>query len=131
MNIEKKIEDFLNENDSNVKGVYVVDNGTLKLTKDDVKIKKIDDIVISTSEFRVSDIKTIFDTNIVYLTDTIDIPSLLVELGIYNSKGIAKSVGRTGSVEDGYSEIKASKTRMLYIWNPRTRKSIKEYLKNK
>lgn len=84
----------------------------------------IENIIITTSDLHEGDKELIFQDEEVLHTSTTDLPSLLVELGIYESKGQAKKAGRVGKVQDGYSEIKASKVRRLYIWNPKDNKAV-------
>lgn len=47
---------------------------------------------------------------------TLDI--LCKDLGIYKSTSEARRAGRIGNIPKGYSEIKASKKVILYVWNP-------------
>jgi hypothetical protein len=79
----------------------------------------IENVIISTSDLLPGDKELIFQDEEVFYTETLDLPSLLVEMGIYESKGQAKKAGRVGVVANGYSEVKASKIRRLFIWNPR------------
>lgn len=82
-------------------------------------MKVIENIIISNSDLLDGDRELIFQDEEVYFTETIDLPTLLVELGIYKSKGDARKAGRTGVISTGYSEVKASKIRRFYIWNPK------------
>lgn len=79
----------------------------------------IENIVVKSSAWCDSDIKTIFEDEDVLFTEAVDLPSLLVELEIFKSKSQARKAGRDGAIPDGYThEFKASKKRRLYIWNP-------------
>lgn len=79
----------------------------------------IENIVVKSSAWRDSDIKTIFEDEDVLFTEATDLPTLLVELGIFKSKSQARKASRDGPIPNGYThEFKASKKRRLYIWNP-------------
>ncbi len=79
----------------------------------------VENVIISSSDLLPGDKELIFQNEEVYCTETTDLPTLLVELGVYESKSKAKQTGRVGPIPNGYSELKASKVRRLYIWNPR------------
>lgn len=78
----------------------------------------IENVVIVDSDWIESDIYLLFGDEYVHFTYTIDLPSLLKELGIYKSTSEARKAGRIGDVPKGWSEIKASKKRRLWVWNP-------------
>ena len=58
------------------------------------------------------------NTEEVHFTDAQDLPNLLKELGVFPSTSEARRAGRTGPIPEGWTELKASKKRMLWIWNP-------------
>lgn len=78
----------------------------------------IENIVISHSHWVPSDISTLFSDESVQLSDAETIQDLVVELGIFPSKSKARHAGRVGVIPLGWSELKASKKRKLWIWNP-------------
>lgn len=47
-----------------------------------------------------------------------DLPNLLKDLRVYESTSEARRAGRDGPIPPGWSEMKASKRRTLWIWNP-------------
>ena len=75
-------------------------------------------IVVKTSPWLKSDIKTLFGDEEVTFVDDILMPTLLAQLKIYKSASQARQAGREGDIPKGYTEFKASKKRTLYIWNP-------------
>lgn len=82
-------------------------------------------IIINSSKHREGDARTMFaDRNGDFHGETIiyrDAPNLEClyrDLGIYKSSSEAKRAGRSGSIPTGYSELKASKTCFVFIWNP-------------
>lgn len=78
----------------------------------------IENIVISGSKWHPEDIDIIFSNEPYIEIEAADLPSLLVKLDIYKTTSEARRAGRAGEIPKGYTELKASKTRMLYIWNP-------------
>lgn len=79
----------------------------------------IENVVVRSSAWRKSDVSTLFECEDVHFTDATDLPSLLVELGVYDSKSKARQAGRCGDIPKGFTlEFKASKKRRLWIWNP-------------
>lgn len=78
----------------------------------------IENIVVAESDWREEDIYTLFEREYVHFTTATDLPSLLKEVGVYKSTSEARRAGRTGDIQKGWSEIKASKKRRLWIWNP-------------
>ena len=78
-----------------------------------------DNIVIKSSAWRESDLSILFAEEEVTFADANDLPGLLKELGIFRSTSQARQAGRTGPIPPGFTEkFKASKKRMLWIWNP-------------
>ncbi len=80
----------------------------------------IENLVVIDSPFTERDIDIIFDKDldVVIRVPDIDLSNLMVTLGIYPSTSKARNAGRVGKIPLGYTEYKASKKRMLYIWNP-------------
>ena len=79
----------------------------------------IENIVVKNSKWIDSDLETLFENEEVHFTEHTDIPSLLVELGIFKSKSQSRQAGRQGEIEKGFTDnFKASKKRKLWIWNP-------------
>lgn len=79
----------------------------------------LENIIISHSTWHESDKAAIFNGEPVHISSAVELPALLVETGIYKSTSEARRAGRCGAVPAGYTELKASKKRFLYIWNPR------------
>jgi len=75
-------------------------------------------IIIKSSCWEEQDATQLFGDEKVLFTDAVDLPSLLVELKLYPSKGQAIKAGRQGVIAKGYSEVRATKIHNLYIWNP-------------
>lgn len=78
----------------------------------------IENIVVKDSPWLESDIKTIFEDEEVHFSTAEDLPNLLREVGVYKSNSEARRNNRVGGIPLGYTELKASKKRHLYIWNP-------------
>lgn len=83
-----------------------------------MKKTQINNIVVSGSPWRDSDLTTLFNNEQVMYCESVDLPNLMVEVGIYPSTSKARQAGRQGAIPTGYTEFKASKKRQLYIWNP-------------
>jgi len=79
----------------------------------------IENVVVKNSKWLESDLTTLFEDEEIHFTEHTDIPSLLVELGIFKSKSQSRQAGRQGEIEKGFTDnFKASKKRKLWIWNP-------------
>jgi len=78
----------------------------------------IENIVVRSSPWTKRDLELLFGDEPVHFTEARDLPNLLVELGIFWSTGEARRAGRVGSIPEGWTELKASKKRRLWIWNP-------------
>lgn len=84
-----------------------------------LKPEQVENVVIYTSPWRVDDILCLYpETEEVHYTQAEDIQSLMVELGVFPSKSKAMRANRQGPIPKGWTEFKASKKRMLWIWNP-------------
>lgn len=84
-----------------------------------VKDKWVENIVVKNSPWTPRDIEILFgDEPDIHFTVAVDLPNLLVELGIYKSCSDARRAGRIGPIPPGWTELKASKKRRLWIWNP-------------
>jgi len=79
----------------------------------------IENIIVRHSAWVEADPELLFGDETVHFTDASDLPGLLVELGIYKSKSDSRRAGREGPIPLGWThELKVSKTRRLWIWNP-------------
>lgn len=92
-------------------------------------------IVIGNSKWHKDDINSIYanmkgkyDEPILFTTEEF-LPNLLVSLGFYKSTSQARQAKREGKIPDGYTELKATKTDIIYIWNPNTDLSFKDSIK--
>ncbi len=83
-----------------------------------MKKDQINNIVVSSSPWRDSDLAALFNDEAVMYCEATDLPNLMVEVGAYPSTSKARQAGRQGAIPTGYTEFKASKKRQLYIWNP-------------
>lgn len=75
-------------------------------------------IIIKTSDYTKRDIEIIFEDEPVIFMEDVTLDILCKDLGIYKSTSEARRAGRIGNIPKGYSEIKASKKVILYVWNP-------------
>lgn len=75
-------------------------------------------IVIDSPFIQPNDLKTLFGTEEVKRSKAQDLQTLMVELKIYSSKSQAMKAGRAGPIPQGWTVLKASKTKTLWIWNP-------------
>ena len=75
-------------------------------------------IIIKTSDYTKRDIEIIFEDEPVIFMEDVTLDILCKDLGIYKSTSEARRAGRIGNIPKGYSEIKASKKVVLYVWNP-------------
>lgn len=97
-------------------GVRKSDNFEIKTDKGKVMA---DNVVVNPSAWKQDDLETLFGDEEVHFTNFTDLPSLMVELGIFPSKSKARHANRQGDIPTGFTDkFKASKKRMLWIWNP-------------
>lgn len=75
-------------------------------------------IVIHGSPYTMRDIELLFPGEEVLEVMAVSLPDLLKRLNIYRSTSQAMRAGRKGPIPSGYTELKASKKRTIYIWNP-------------
>lgn len=75
-------------------------------------------IVVKDSPWTKRDLEIIYEDEEVIFVDNIQLPTLLAQLKVYKSASQARQAGRVGEIPAGYTELKASKKRTLYIWNP-------------
>lgn len=75
-------------------------------------------IVVQSSKYTSRDLELIFPNEQVIAVPNVPLPTLLKMLKVYKSAGEAIRAGRTGEIPTGYTELKASKKRTIYIWNP-------------
>ena len=60
------------------------------------------------------------ETQPYHLSKAKTLEELMVEVGVYKSLSDARRAGREGEIPEGFTfEYKASKTRRLWIWNPK------------
>lgn len=79
----------------------------------------IENVIVKSSKWKEQDIVTLFGDEPVHITEATDLPTLMVELGIFKSKSQARQADRIGDIPTGFTfEFKASKKRRLWIWNP-------------
>lgn len=77
-----------------------------------------ENVVVESSPWTTRDLELLFLDEFVYFTKCTELPDLLVELGIYKSRSEARRAGRSGPISHGFIELKASKKKRLWIWNP-------------
>lgn len=76
-------------------------------------------LIIKSNKIISTDKETLFgDEEVTYIEEPMDMSQLMVKLGIYPSSSKARQAGRVGDIPTGWTEYKASKKVMLYIWNP-------------
>jgi len=85
--------------------------------------KQINNVIVKSSSWTDRDIELHFggldgEVEEVHFTEMQDIPNLMKEMGVFPSTSEARRAGRTGPIPTGWTELKASKKRMLWIWNP-------------
>lgn len=85
--------------------------------------EQISNVVVKSAPWTERDLELHFgdlEGNIeeVHFTEAQDLPNLLKELGVFPSTSEARRAGRDGPIPEGWTELKASKKRMLWIWNP-------------
>lgn len=74
--------------------------------------------MIKGSPWTKRDLDLIFYDELIHFSNASTLHNLMVEVGAYNSASEARRAGRQGAIPSGYTEMKASKKRRLYIWNP-------------
>ena len=80
--------------------------------------KVMENVVVKSSPWTERDLELLFEGEEVHFTEAKDLPNLLVELGVFRSTSECRRAGRVGSIPEGWTELKASKKRRLWIWNP-------------
>lgn len=78
----------------------------------------LENIIVNGKFVLPTDAAALFEDENVHYTDTTELSVLMKELGIYSSSSIARRSGRHGPVPSGFTEFKASKKRIIWIWNP-------------
>ena len=79
----------------------------------------IENVIINGSEWRESDIETLFGDEQVLFAESDEMGALMRELGVFPSANAARRAGREGPIPGGWTvEFKASKKRRIWIWNP-------------
>ncbi len=79
----------------------------------------IENIIITSSPWQESDVKTLFGDEQVFFAESDELSALMRELEVFPSASAARRAGREGPIPDGWTaEFKASKKRRLWIWNP-------------
>ena len=79
----------------------------------------MENVIVKNSNWKESDIETLFDDEEVHFTEANDLSVLMKELGVFPSTSEARRAGRVGPIPEGFTEeFKASKKRRLWIWNP-------------
>lgn len=78
----------------------------------------IENVIVIQSKWELRDIPLLFDDQTIWFTQQTMLPNLLKELNIYPSTSDAIRAGRKGEIPKGWTELKASKKRNLWIWNP-------------
>ncbi len=82
-------------------------------------LMKTENVVMLNSPWMRRDLEIVFpDDEPVHFSVSRDLSNLLKDLRVYESTSASRRAGRTGPVPGGYTEMKASKRRMVYIWNP-------------
>lgn len=79
----------------------------------------IENIIIKSSNWLETDIKTLFGEEPVKFCDSNELSALMRETGVFPSASQARKAGRVGEIPQGWTpEFKASKKHRLWIWNP-------------
>ncbi len=79
----------------------------------------IENVIITSSAWLESDIKTLFGDEQVFFAESDELSALMRELEVFPSASAARRAGREGPIPSGWTaEFKASKKRRLWIWNP-------------
>ena len=79
----------------------------------------MENVIVKNSNWKESDIETLFGDEEVHFTEANDLSVLMKELGVFPSTSEARRAGRVGPIPEGFTEeFKASKKRRLWIWNP-------------
>jgi hypothetical protein len=83
-----------------------------------------ENVIVSDSVWKIGDIDVIFGplepNEVIHWTEAKDLPNLLKEMGIFCSTSEARRAGRNGPIPSGFTKLKASKIRTIWIWNPTT-----------
>jgi hypothetical protein len=80
----------------------------------------IENIIIANSDWQQSDCETLFGNEEIFFAHSTEMSALLKDVGVYKSTSESRRAGRVGPVPVGFTtDYKASKTRRLWIWNPR------------
>lgn len=75
-------------------------------------------LVVETSKWRPRDLVNLFGDEEVVMVPDMDLSNLAVKIGAYESTSKARKAGRVGPIPKGWTEWKASKKIMVWIWNP-------------
>ena len=75
-------------------------------------------LVVETSKWRPRDLVNLFGDEEVIMVPDMDLSNLAVQIGAYDSTSKARKAGRVGPIPSGWTEWKASKKIMVWIWNP-------------
>jgi arginine repressor len=78
----------------------------------------IENIVVESSPWTQRDLEILFESEPVQFVQDQDLSQLMKELGIFKSTSEARRANRTGAIPGGYTEYRASKKQMIWIWNP-------------
>jgi len=79
----------------------------------------IENIVVKSSDWRDSDLETLFEDEEVHFTECDEMSALMREIGVFSSANQARQAGRQGPIPKGFTDnYKASKKRRIWIWNP-------------
>lgn len=78
----------------------------------------MENVVVKNSPWTPRDLEILFGGEPIHFTEAQDLPNLLVELGVFKSCSDARRAGRVGPIPSGWTELKASKKRRIWIWNP-------------
>lgn len=75
-------------------------------------------VVVKSSPWTQNDLDILYGDEDVIFVDDVPLPNLLKELKVVKSTSEARKNGRVGDIPKGWTEYKASKKVMLWIWNP-------------
>lgn len=79
----------------------------------------MENVVIKQSAWTERDVELLFGDEEVHFTEATDLSVLMKELGVFKSTSEARRAGREGPIPEGFTDrFKASKKRMIWIWNP-------------
>jgi len=85
---------------------------------DESELSHIENVVIAGSHWKESDLETLFGDEEVQFVQVDSLQGLLAHLGVYRTRSESRRAGRWGDIPDGWTELKASKKKRLWIWNP-------------